>query len=252
MLKINNLCFKYHKNSNNILNNLSLELNDNKLGIILGKNGSGKSTLFKNIVGILKNNSGNIILNNENLNDLNRNKRALKIAYVPQDIIFGDLVVFDAILSGRVAYFQINPSKEDYKKVNEIIKEMNLEDFAFKNVNELSGGEKQKIAIARALVCEPELLVFDEPTGNLDIGNERLILKELNKILEKKNIMILLSVHDINLALEFSDVIFLMGDGNIKYSVNRDNITEEMLSEIFDVCVRIKEIDNKKIVIVED
>lgn len=252
MLKINKLCFKYHKNSNNILNNLSLELNDNKLGIILGKNGSGKSTLFKNIVGILKNNSGDIILNNENLNDLNRNKRALKIAYVPQDIIFGDLVVFDAILSGRVAYFQINPSKEDYKKVNEIIKEMNLEDFAFKNVNELSGGEKQKIAIARALVCEPELLVFDEPTGNLDIGNERLILKELKKILEKKNIMILLSVHDINLALEFSDVIFLMGDGNIKYSVNRDNITEEMLSEIFDVCVRIKEIDNKKIVIVED
>lgn len=252
MLKINNLNFSYNKKSNNILNNLSLDLLDSSLGIVLGKNGSGKSTLFKNIIGILKSNSGDIILNDINLNALNNIKRSRLISYVPQDISFGDLTVFDSILAGRLSYFQINPNSDDYEKVNSIIKEMKLEDLALKNVNELSGGERQKVAIARSLVKDPLLLVFDEPTGNLDIGNERMILKEIKNIISKRKVMVLISVHDLSLALEFGDKIYLMKNGNIKYSLDNNDITNEILSEIFDVNVNINDINGKKIVIVED
>ena len=252
MLKIDNLNYSYSKRGNNTLNSLSLELDDGKLGIVLGRNGSGKSTLFKNIIGILKGNSGDIILDDISLIKLNNAKRACMISYVPQDIRFGDLTVFDSILASRLSYFQVNPSDTDYKIVDSIIKEMKLSDLALKNVNELSGGERQKVAIASALAKEPLLLVFDEPTGNLDIGNERMILRELKNIIFKRNIMILLSVHDLSLALEFGDILFLMKDGNIKYSITPSEATNEILSDIFDVNINIKEIDGKKIIMVED
>ena len=252
MLKIDNLNYSYSKRGNNTLNSLSLELDDGKLGIVLGRNGSGKSTLFKNIIGILKGNSGDIILDDISLIRLNNAKRACMISYVPQDIRFGDLTVFDSILASRLSYFQVNPSDTDYKIVDSIIKEMKLSALALKNVNELSGGERQKVAIASALAKEPLLLVFDEPTGNLDIGNERMILRELKNIISKRNIMILLSVHDLSLALEFGDILFLMNDGNIKYSITPSEATNEILSDIFDVNINIKEIDGKKIIMVED
>ena len=182
MLKIDNLNYSYSKRGNNT--NM----------IILGGSGSGKSTLFKNIIGILKGNSGDIILDDISLIKLNNAKRACMISYVPQDIRFGDLTVFDSILASRLSYFQVNPSDTDYKIVDSIIMEMKLSDLALKNVNELSGGERQKVAIASALAKEPLLLVFDEPTGNLDIGNERMILRELKNIISKRNIMILIFV----------------------------------------------------------
>lgn len=251
MLKIENLSFKYRKNSPLILDDISLSLNDGEIGIILGKNGVGKSTLFKLIVGLIKPKSGNIFVDEFNLNNMKSKDRAKLISYVPQTIEFGDLSVYETILSGRVSHYSLFPSKKDEEIVQNVIKEMHLEGFLNKNVNELSGGERQKIAIARALVQEPRVLIFDEPTGNLDIGNEQLILDEAHKICRNKNISILISIHDISIASYYGDKFFLLKDNKIKYSGDKEVINETNISDIFDVKTTIKDIDNKKFIYIE-
>ena len=117
MLSIENLTFRYDKGKPPVLNGASLQLEQGEIGILLGKNGSGKTTMFKNILGIHRPNSGKIIFNEENLLKLSRRERARRIAYVPQDIQFGALTVFDSVLMGRVSYFGLKASSEDYVAV---------------------------------------------------------------------------------------------------------------------------------------
>ncbi len=249
MLNVENLSFRYGKFSRPVLNGASLSLKAGEIGILLGKNGSGKTTLFKNILGIHKPGSGSITFQGENLQKLSRKERARRIAYVPQDIQFGDLSVFDSILLGRVSYFGMRSGEEDYKAVEKILEDMGLESFAFRKVDELSGGERQKIAIARAMAQEPKLMVFDEPTGNLDIANEHLIIQEAKKLAKEKNIGILSSLHDLNQAMEFGDRFFFMKDGKVKYAGGKEIITPDLVRDIFDIDVRILEIEGKKYVL---
>lgn len=248
MLKIENLHFGYGKQAASVLRGASLELQQGEVGILLGKNGCGKTTLFKNILGIEKSKSGSITFDGENILKMNHRERARRIAYVPQHIHFGDLTVLDAVLIGRVSYFGLQAGKEDYEAVEKILTDMGLEDFADRSAEELSGGEKQKIAIARAMAQEPKLMVFDEPTGNLDIANEQLIIREAKRLAKEKNISILSSLHDLNQALFFGDKFFFMQDGAVQYAGGREIITPEVLKEIFDVDVRIMEMDGQTVV----
>ena len=249
MLKVDDLHFRYSKFSRPVLNGASLELNAGEIGILLGKNGSGKTTLFKNILGIHTSDSGIIQFDGENLAKMPRRERARRIAYVPQDIHFGALSVFDSILMGRVSYFGLKASVDDYVAVEKIISDMGLTSFAHRNVDELSGGERQKIAIARAMAQEPKLMVFDEPTGNLDIANEQLIIEEARKLAKEKNISILSSLHDLNQALYFGDKFFFLKDGIVKYAGGREIVTESVIKDIFDINVRIVEIDKQKVIL---
>ncbi len=249
MLNIENLSFRYSSRSGQVLKNVSLSLEQGQIGIVLGKNGSGKTTLFKNLLGIHKPQRGTVELQGENLLRLTQKERARRIAYVPQDIHFGALTVFDSILLGRISYFGFRSGPEDYAAVEKILTDMKLEDFAFRNVDALSGGERQKIAIARAMAQEPVLMVFDEPTGNLDIANEQLILREAKKLAREKNIAILSSLHDLNQAMQFGDKFFFLKDGVVKYAGGKDCITPEVIRDVFDIDVKIVEIDNEKIIV---
>ena len=249
MLNVQNLHFRYSKSGNPVLNGASLELKQGEIGILLGKNGSGKTTLFKNILGIEKPENGSIDFHGESLLKMNRRERARRIAYVPQDIHFGALSVFDSILMGRVSYFGLKASHEDYLAVEKIIEDMGLTSFAHRNVEALSGGERQKIAIARAMAQEPKLMVFDEPTGNLDIANEQLIMEEAKKLARQKNISILSSLHDLNQALSFGDKFFFLKNGVVKYAGGREIITPEVVKDTFDVDVRIREIDGQTVIL---
>ena len=159
------------------------------------------------------------------------------------------MTVFDSVLMGRVSYFGLKAGPEDYAVVERILSDMHLESYAMRNAEELSGGEQQKIAIARAMAQEPEMLVFDEPTGNLDIANELLIIEEARRLAKEKSITILSSLHDMNQALDFGDRFFFIKDGVIKYSGGEEIISEEIIYDIFGICVRTVYIDGRKVVI---
>lgn len=249
MLSIENLSFHYSRADLPVLKGADLQLNQGEIGIILGKNGSGKTTLFKNILGLAKPTGGTILFEGENLLKMPRQARARRIAYVPQDLQFGALTVFDSVLMGRVSYFGMKASMDDYIAVEKILRDMGLEELAQRNVEALSGGERQKIAIARAMAQEPKLMIFDEPTGNLDIANEQLIVQEAKKLAKEKNISILSSLHDLNQALYFGDKFFLLKDGIVKYAGGKEIITEAVIKDIFDIDVRIVQIENRTVIL---
>ena len=249
MLKVENLNFRYNKYGNGVLNGVSLELDQGEIGILLGKNGSGKTTLFKNVLGIEKPKSGSISFEGEDLLKMSRRERARRIAYVPQHIHFGDMTVFDSVLMGRVSYFGMKAGREDYEAVEKVLSDMKLLEFANRNAEALSGGEKQKIAIARAMAQEPKLMVFDEPTGNLDIANEQLIVEEGKRLAREKNISILVAVHDLNQALYFGDKFFFLKDGVVKYAGGKEIVTEDVIRDIFDIPVKIIQINNQTVIL---
>ena len=251
MLNIENLTFAYGRR-HGVLNGVDLELGAGEIGIILGKNGSGKTTLFKNILGILKPSGGSVSLGGEDVLAMSGRERARRIAYVPQDIRFGALTVFDSVLMGRVSYFGIGASERDCEIVREILEDMDLSHCAASEVDRLSGGERQKVAIARAIAQEPRLLVFDEPTGNLDIANEQLIAGEAKRLAREKNISILIAMHDLNQALSLGDKFFFLRDGVVAHQGGREAVTEEAILDTFGVNVRIIDIENKKIIIGEN
>ncbi len=246
MLQVENLHFSYGHQP--VLNGATLTLNQGQVGILLGKNGCGKTTLFKNILGIEKPQKGSITFDGQDLTKMNRRERAKCIAYVPQHIHFGDLSVFDSVLMGRVSYFSMQAGPEDYRVVESILRDMGLLDFAGRSAEALSGGEKQKIAIARAIAQRPRLMIFDEPTGNLDIANERLIVQEAKALARQKNIAVLSSLHDLNQALSFGDQFFLMKDGIVKYQGGAEIFTPEILKDIFDVALQIRQIDSQTVI----
>ena len=249
MLKAENLHFSYSKRGREVLRGLDLELPSGKVGILLGKNGCGKTTLFKTLLGIEKSTAGTVSFEGKELNRLGPRERAKLVAYVPQHIHFGNLSVYDSILMGRVSYFGSKAGEEDRAKVDAIIHEMGLESFAERNAEELSGGEKQKIAIARALAQEPKLLIFDEPTGNLDMANEQLIIREARKLSTERGITVLSSLHDLNQALQMGDCFYLMVDGIIQYAGDSGILTPEHIREIFDVDIRVLDVEGEKIIV---
>jgi len=249
VITIEKLTFQYDRRTPPVLNGVDLTLGDGEIGILLGKNGSGKTTLFQNLLGIRSPDGGSIRFDGEDLLAMPKKERARRIAYVPQHIHFGALSVFDSVLMGRISYFGLRAGEKDYAVVEDLLREMQLLSFADRSAEELSGGEKQKVAIARAMAQEPKMLVFDEPTGNLDIANEQLIIREAQKLARGKHITILSSLHDLNEALAFGDRFFMMKSGVVRYAGGKEILTADHIRDIFDIDVRLAEVDGQTVIL---
>ena len=179
MIEVRNLKFSYGKNL--VFDNINFSANEGEILSIVGPNGSGKTTLLKCINKIL-NPEGEIIVDDINLKNLKQNSLAKIISYVPQDgHNFFPQTVFDTVLLGRKPYINWGVSKKDIEIVSNYLNLMGIKKFALRYFNELSGGERQKILIARALATEARILLLDEPTSNLDLKHQYEIFRIIKK-----------------------------------------------------------------------
>ena len=160
-----------------VLCDVNFEVKKGDFISILGVNGSGKSTLMKCINRILRFKEGMIFVEDRDLKQMKAIEIAQKIGYVPQTSEKGFVTVFDAVLLGRKPYIKWDVSQKDIELTEEILKIMGLEEYSLRYINELSGGELQKVVIARALVQEPQILLLDEPTSDLDLKNQLEVMK---------------------------------------------------------------------------
>ncbi|MBO4411667.1 MAG: ABC transporter ATP-binding protein [Lachnospiraceae bacterium] len=251
MLELKDLSFRYANNKPLVLDGIDLTLPSGEIGVLLGRNGAGKTTLFKTVLGLVRPTGGTVTLDGEDLTRLSPREKAHRIAYVPQQIAFGNLTVFETVLTGRISYFGFTAGKEDEETVRQVLEELGLAPLADRSAEELSGGEMQKVAIARALVQNPRLLVLDEPTGNLDLANEQLILKEMRRLASERGISVLTALHDLNQALSLGDRFFLMKGGKVLFSGGPDILTEDRIESVFGIRVRIIEHEGRKLVLQE-
>lgn len=251
MINIRNLSFGYHKNKL-ILDDVSVDILDGECVILLGPNGAGKTTLINCLLGLNKLKTGQICFDNKDIKDLSQLEKATYLSYVPQLIEGNALTVKETIILGRLPHFYIAPQKIDFEKVEAIIQKFNLEDIKDKTTNEISGGEAQKVAIARAFVQEAKVVVFDEPTSNLDIKSQQAILaliKEHNKL---QNCSSLISMHDINQALKIGTKFVFIKDNKIYKICQKEEITASILDEVYGVKTKIIHEGKEDIVIYED
>ncbi len=246
VIKIDRLSFKYDKE---ILKNISVDIEAGAFVSLLGINGAGKSTLLKNLNQILSPYKGTIYIRGENLKHMKRSQLAKKMAYVSQQNEAPQNTVFDSILIGRVQYIKGKATKEDYAMVQEIIGRLNLNDYAMREATSLSGGEFQKVVLARALAQEPEILLLDEPTSNLDIRNQVEVMKLMKQYCKDKQISVIVSIHDMNLSLQFSDKYLMLKDGEVFKYGSKEIITRENIRTVYGLDVDILKYKNRKIVI---
>ncbi|WP_211258400.1 ABC transporter ATP-binding protein [Methanobrevibacter oralis] len=231
-----------------ILNGINFTVEKGDFISILGINGSGKSTLLKCINKILSYEKGSILLNDEDIKNIDNFKIAQKIAYVPQKFSVERSTVFDAILLGRRPYITWNVSKEDIEITENVMKLLNIESYALRYINELSGGELQKVVLARALVQGPEILLLDEPTSDLDLKNQYDVMNLLKKISKDKKITPIVVLHDINLALRYSNKFILLKNGKVKCG-GEDAINSNTIKEVYGIDAYVKDINGIKTVI---
>ena len=202
-----------------------LSIEEGKIAVLLGPNGSGKSTLLKAIAGALQTRAGELLLDGH---DISKN-RAKTISYVPQTALLPSLSVFDTVLSGRMPIFGFHSGKSDEEATWKVLRSLGLEQFAMRNANELSGGEMQLVMIARALCSSPRVILFDEPTANLDIANALLVRKTLKSLAEKEGLTLLIALHDVSYALNLGDEFFGIKNGEIVFHLGKSEITPESL-----------------------
>lgn len=248
MLKIENLSAGYGEKD--ILKNLNLEFNRGFVYAILGPNGSGKSTLLRTIDRILKPKNGTVYIDGEDIKRLLAREIAKKIAYLPQSSNSTPYsTVFDSILLGRKPHISFEPTPRDLEVVEKIIENFGLKEFAFRRINELSGGEVQKVLIARAFAQEPQVLLLDEPVNHLDLKNQIEILQILKSLTQNLKLVTIIVLHDLNLALQFADYFVFMKNGEV-YSKGDSTIIEPLLiKKVYDISVKIIEFDARKFII---
>lgn len=232
-----------------ILEDVNFKVEKGDFVSILGVNGSGKSTLMKCINRILKFKEGMIFVENRDLNKMKSIEIARKIGYVPQRSETGFFTVFDAVLLGRKPYIKWDVGKKDIELTEKILEVMNLEEYALRYINELSGGELQKVVIARALVQEPQILLLDEPTSDLDLRNQLEVMSIIRNVSDTHNIASIVVMHDINLALRYSDKFIILKEGQIFITGGRDVITPEVIKETYGVDVHVKNFEGVPMII---
>lgn len=235
-----------------VLNDIDLELKKGEIMAVIGPNGSGKSTLLKCLDNILESQRGRVLVDGVDIDEYDLGELPKKIGYVPQVEEKGFLsTVLDTVLMGRKPYISWKPSDKDLRITEEIIEELGIKSIAMRDIHNLSGGQRQKVFIARAVAQQPDILLLDEPTSSLDLKHQLEVLNIIKEQTEE-GIGVIMAIHDLNMAVRYSDRIVMLKDGEIYESGDREIITPERIERVYDVKVHVGEHEGWMIVIPEE
>lgn len=247
MLNVTNIGFSFRNRA--VLEQISFGLEAGKTLGILGPNGVGKTTLIRCLNAIQRPKSGAVLLDAENLLDLSPPQMARRVAYVAQRTEAARLTAYDAILMGRKPYMGMRVSQDDRLRVEAVIDRLGLGPLALRMIDHLSGGELQKVAIARALVQEPRLLLLDEPTSALDLANQFEILTLLKGEVARRDIGVVMTMHDLNLALRFADEVLFIRAGKILAHLPASDVSEDLIEATYGLRVEVHDIGGNRVVV---
>lgn len=250
MIEVKNLSFAYGKRE--ILRDVSFKAESGEIVGILGNNGAGKSTLVTCLNHILKPKSGKIILNGKDAETLSKRELAQYISYVAQKNEQTQTTVFDSVLLGRKPYIKWSIGQEDIAICDEIIERVGLSEMKLRALDELSGGELQKVMLARALVQQPKVMLLDEPTSNLDPKNQYEMMKLVRQVADEKNITVLVVIHDLSLAMRFCDKFLLMKDGKVFIYGDKSVLTDKNIFPVYGMHAYIEKLHGVDVVIMHE
>ncbi|EML9210869.1 ABC transporter ATP-binding protein [Clostridioides difficile] len=237
MLKTNNLSVGY--NNKVVISNINVEVKNGEILCLLGSNGAGKTTLLRSLSKLISPIKGEIYLDGVNINCISRKALSKKMALVLTNRLLGDLMtVQDIVNIGRYPYtgFFGSLSKKDLIMVDEALESVDALHLKKRYFDELSDGEKQKVLVARALVQEPEIIILDEPTTHLDIKHRLELINILKKLSKEKSISVILSLHEIDIALKSCDKVALIKNNKvIAYGQPEDVVDEDIINSLYEL-----------------
>ncbi|MDI6855803.1 MAG: ABC transporter ATP-binding protein [Candidatus Thermoplasmatota archaeon] len=248
-MKLNIKGITFYYDSIKALENITFEVNEGEVLGVIGPNGSGKTTLLRCINRALKYKIGSILIDKEDVLELDRKEIAKNIGVVPQNsTIHFPFTVFDIVLMGRTPHLGRldRETSKDIKIAKNAMEITNTQHLADRLIDEVSGGEKQRVIIARALTQEPKILLLDEPTLHLDINHQLEVLELVKKLARKNKLIVVLVSHDLNLASRYCDRLMLLNAGKI-YSIGKPQevLTKENIKEVYKIEIEVNY--NKKI-----
>ena len=247
ILDVQETCFSYQCRS--VLEQISFSVQPGELLAILGPNGVGKTTLLKCINAMHRPDNGAIMVEGTDVLRLSPPEIALSVGYVAQRSEAARLTVFDAVLMGRKPHIRWRVADKDLKIVDAALKRLNLNALSLRHLDSLSGGELQKVAIARALVQEPKLLLLDEPTSALDLKNQMDILTMIRRVVDEHRIGAVMTMHDLNTALRFAHKFLFLKEGKIFATGPVQDIEPDMVGDVYGLPVEIHHIQGRPMVV---
>ncbi|MFW5912215.1 MAG: ABC transporter ATP-binding protein [Candidatus Hadarchaeota archaeon] len=234
-----------------VLRDIDFRLSEGEVLGIVGPNAAGKTTLLKCLNGSLKPDDGAVIIDDKELSKLSREDIAKRIGYVPQiKTELFPVTVFDSVLMGRRPRGGWKPNKEDLERTSAVLRRLELGEISDRGINEISGGQRQKVALARAIAQEPDVLILDEPTNNLDLRHQVDMLNAVRNQASKRTSTIM-AIHDLSLVGRYSDSVIILDGGEILAKGGKEILTKENIEKAFNVRVRVEEGSGGPIVIPE-
>lgn len=244
----------YNYGSKEVLHGIDFTVNSGEVVALLGPNGSGKSTLIRTACNIDRPTSGHILIDGEDMASKDLEELAKIISYVPQSGQYAEYdTVLDTVLVGRSPYMGWEPSEKDLEIVQTAMEYMGVLDLANQFINELSGGQRQRVFISRSIAQSPELFVFDEPTSSLDLKYQFESMKMMSDLVHRNNSMMLVALHDLNLALRFSDRIVMIKDGSVVSDGPPEEVlTPELIESVYGVKTMITDTEQGRFILAYD
>jgi len=247
-VQVKNLSFSYGENP--VLKDVSFTANDGELMAVLGPNGVGKSTLFRCMLGLLREYEGETLIDGENIRNMSARELARRVAYIPQSHYPAfNYSVFDMVLMGTISQVSgvSSPGKKQIELVNRAMDRLKISHLKTRGYTQISGGERQLTLIARALAQEAKVLIMDEPTSNLDYGNQLRVMAEI-KSLAEEGYTIIESTHSPDQAFMYADRILAILDGRVlALGPPRETIDGELIRKLYGVDVEIHSFRNDSI-----